>query len=78
MSRARRHGFPRSPLLWNGDVCAAGIGDGAERFCAVRFPLFAARTGNCDIRITENAVIVRSLFGFDVLERRGVEIRIVG
>ena len=30
------------------------------------------------IRITENAVIDRSLFGFCVLERRGVEIRIVG
>ena len=29
-------------------------------------------------RITENAVIVSSLFGFGVLERRGVEIRIVG
>ena len=78
MSRARRHGGPRSPLLWNGDVWAEGIGDAAERFYAVRFPLFAARTGNCDIRITENAVIVSSLFGFCVLERRGVEIRIVG
>ena len=30
------------------------------------------------MRITENAVIDRSLFVFGVLERRGVEIRIVG
>ena len=64
MSRARRHGGPRSPFLWNGDVWAAGIGEAAERFSPVRFPLFTARTGNCDIRITENAVIVSSLFGF--------------
>ena len=78
MSRARRHGCPRSPLLWNGDVWAASIGDAAERFYAVRFPLFAAGTGNCDIRIAENEAMDRSLFGFGVLERRGVEIRIVG
>ena len=78
MSRARRHGGPRSRLLWNGDVWAAGIGDAAERFYAVRFPLFAVRTGNCETLVTENAVVVSSLFLFEVLERRGVEIRIVG
>ena len=77
MSRARRHGCPRIPLLWNGDVCAAGIGDAAERFSPDRFPLFAARTGNCDTH-HRNAVIDRSLFVFGVLERRGVETRIVG
>ena len=40
-----------------------------------RYSLPELETATC---ITENAVIDRSLFGFCVLERRGVEIRIVG